>query len=169
MRVTGIVKHFTEPKDVATKYGTKQVQNFKIITPERLEMTLQKWIKEPLSADLLGKMIDVDVEEKRNGEYTNYTVKGEITTLDGTISNSTASLDTSVAPATQSVVVDIAPLTREEFRAEAIESTRKDLAIAVELAKEFNLNEVDTTGIVALADRVGRTISALLTDRRKGN
>lgn len=142
-----------------------------------------------LSADLIGT--DVRFNATKYNE-TNYTVDGEIesagdlvvahvegqpstqavatpvTRRRGRPATSKAPVATSTAshPVTATKVAAVIDDAREHLRAQAENSTLLDLQSAVKLAKELGLDTKDTQGIVALADRVGRTITAIGMDNR---
>ena len=56
---------------------------------------------------------------------------------------------------------------RESLRAEAVESTKKDFLSALEIIESLGLEE-KSVNLVDLADRVGRTITAIQKEKAKG-
>lgn len=57
---------------------------------------------------------------------------------------------------------------REDLRAKAEEATLADLRSALGLVKQLGLKDVTAEGLVALSDRVGRTITAMTMDAKRG-
>lgn len=143
------------------------------------------------SAEFIGK--DVRFQATKYNE-TNYTVQGELedagdlvgaiaptaqvaTTSAGTPTparrrgrptrTAVPAVTPSNVPTTKSQSVDtVVDDSRESLRVQAEHSTLLDLQSAIRLAKELGLDTKDTQGIVALADRVGRTITAIGMDNR---
>ena len=166
-KIEGIILRQIKAEDKVVSGRKTILYTASLKTPDG-DFQVSRWGKGNGFETFVGKKISF-IPTKYSEQYKNYTAK-EIEVVEGTVA---IPVQTQMAPTFPSVETSAGRRAstdlmtgeddgnRELFRAEAVRSVQADLLSAQELAKELKLDTKDVSGLVLLADRIGRTITSI--------
>lgn len=160
----------------ARKAGKYTVYDFVLRTPtgdlkvSRFGTSVQDYVGENVSFDATY-----------NDQYDRYTVQGEVTGIDApTVAEPVPHADVVETPktrgrkaspktATEAVALSHAEGSRESYRDAAVEAVALNLTSAKQVAEQLGLKVVSVQDLIAVADMVGRTQTAIQISSQKRN